>query len=174
LPVALREANSLLKARRAGSNALPPLLDNLHSSPGTTPSGTYHIVSHNGLALDIVSESVAKESYPLKALKLNRCAFQKWRIERRDLPDVFAIRWDGAQPRVLQPEGDVKPKARVLTALPGHREQEHWILRSEPRTGIYAIVHQSSGLALTLSDEDSSVILDQWKDEERQHWLLIA
>ena len=141
----------------------------------STPSGTYHIVSLNGLALDVISEFIAKESSPLKALKLNRCAFQKWRIELRDLPEVFAISWDGPQPRVLRPEGD-KTVARVpvLTALPGDRVQEHWIIRQDLRTGIYAIVHQPSGLALTLHGEGPDVILDEWKDREAQRWELIT
>jgi len=148
--------------------------DLVHSAPVSTPSGTYHIVSTNGLALDVVSESVAKESYPLKALKLNRCAFQKWRIEPRDMHEIFAIRWDGAQPRVLQPDGQgAKPKAEVFSALPEYRDQEQWIMRKDPRSGSYAIVHQRSGLALTLSGEGPTVILDEWKDEERQHWQLI-
>ena len=152
-----------------------PLSGSVHSPAVSTPSGIYHIVAFNDLALDIVSESVAKESYPLKALKLNRCAYQKWRIEPRDSHEVFAIRWDGAQPRLLQAEGDgVKPKAQVFTALPGNRGQEHWILRQEPRSGSYAIVHQPSGLALTLQGEGPEVILERWQDDERQRWQLIT
>jgi hypothetical protein len=131
-------------------------------------------VSFNGLALDVISESVAKESYPLEALKLNRCAFQKWRIEPRDSMEVFTIRWDGAQPRVLQPDGEgAKPRARVFSALPGHREQEQWVLRRDARLGTYAIVHQRSGLVLTLHGEGPGVILDEWKDEDHQRWQLI-
>jgi hypothetical protein len=139
-----------------------------------TPTGIFHIVSHNGLALDVISEFVAKEASPLKALKLNRCSFQKWRIEPREMQDVFAIRWDGAQPRVLRPDGNrAGSKVPVLTALPGDREQENWILRSEPRSGTYAILHQPSGLALTLNGDGPEVILDSWRDAEDQRWQLI-
>jgi hypothetical protein len=87
---------------------------------------------------------------------------------------VFAIRWDGAQPRVLQPEGKgAKPKAQVFTALPEHPEQEQWILRKDVRSDTYAIVHQSSSLALTLSGEGPAVILDVWNDSDDQRWQLL-
>jgi hydrogenase maturation factor len=145
------------------------------SAAVSIPSGTYHIVSLSGLALDIISESVAKDSYPLKALKLNRCAFQKWQIEPRDIDDVFAIRWDGAQPRVIRPDGsEVRPGIPVLTALPARRDQEHWLLKKEARTGHFAIVHQPSGYALSLREKDpSEVILDEWLEEPRQYWQLL-
>jgi hypothetical protein len=75
---------------------------------------------------------------------------------------------------VLQPDGEgAKPRAQVFTALPEHPEQEQWILRKDARADTYAIVHQSSALALTLSGEDRSVILDVWNDEEGQRWQLI-
>jgi len=158
----------------AQQTALIRLIPIVQSAPVSTPSGTYHIVSFNDLALDVVSESVAKESYPLMALKLNRCAYQKWRIEPRDAHEVFAIRWDGPQPRVLQPDGEgAKPKALVFSALSDNREQEHWILRKDARSGCYAIVHQPSGLALTLQGHGPAVILDLWQDEERQRWQLL-
>jgi len=76
--------------------------------------------------------------------------------------EIFAIRWDGAQPRVLQPDGQgAKPKAEVFSALPENRDQEQWIMRKDPRSGSYAIVHQRSGLALTLNGEGPTVILDE-------------
>jgi hypothetical protein len=75
----------------------------------------------------------------------------------------------------LRPGSDkVEAGVPVLTTLPDNRVQEHWIIRRDLRTGIYAIVHQPSALALTLHGEGPDVILDEWKDREAQRWELIA
>ena len=173
--VCWRSKRGLFAKVTSTQTALPLWSDIVQFESVSTPSGTYHIVALNGLALDVISESVAKESYPLRALKLNRCAYQKWRIEPRDFRDVYAIRWAGAQPRVLQPDGQgAKPNAQVFTALSEDQDQEHWLLRKEERGGSYAIIHRASGLALSLREDGPAVILDDWKDEDRQHWQLIA